>query len=361
MRRSIRAAVSVCLLSAMLAGCNVAGPTAIRSGRQVYNEAITATNNLQVLALIVKLRYGENAGLLAVSSVTANIRVAGNVSADIGIGADRNFAGNLVPLSVGVAYEENPTISYVPLEGERYVRELFAPLPIDLTVLLLNGAEDPGEVLLTFTSSVNGIANPAFLRGDATPDPQFTRLCELMTELGHGGQLFWTQQPKEEDSDERTFAVVLHRLSDDDATAREFLSILGLDPPTGDYVSIPVVLGVGRVTGERIQIATRSLADIFHVAGAAVEVAEEHLESGLAPASPPTGDVGQLFRIRAADRPPDTAFVAYEHRGCWYYVDATDTKSKQFFRMITTLITVRLADTAGSNASRPVLTVPVSR
>ena len=49
------------------------------------------------------------------ASVTANVRVATNASINVGIGPEEYFAGNLVPLSGGVAYEENPTISYIPV------------------------------------------------------------------------------------------------------------------------------------------------------------------------------------------------------------------------------------------------------
>lgn len=104
----------------------------MRNGRAMYNRAMVATNNEQILDMIVRTRYEETAGLLAVQSITANVRVQGSVSAQFGIGPDSNFTGNLVPLSAATLYEENPTISYVPIQGEKYLRQLLAPLPLDL-------------------------------------------------------------------------------------------------------------------------------------------------------------------------------------------------------------------------------------
>jgi hypothetical protein len=59
-----------CILLALLgsAGCALVGPASIRGGRAAYNDAIVATHNQQVLAMIVRMRYGETSGLLAVSS-----------------------------------------------------------------------------------------------------------------------------------------------------------------------------------------------------------------------------------------------------------------------------------------------------
>src|SRR5512136_1209895 len=85
------------------------GPGAIIRGRGLYNEVITATNNEQTLAQIVRARYGEPAGLLSVASVTANLRAAETTNAQFGIGPSSNYSGNIVPLSVGVAFEDNPT------------------------------------------------------------------------------------------------------------------------------------------------------------------------------------------------------------------------------------------------------------
>jgi hypothetical protein len=35
-----------------------------------------------------------------------------------------------VPFSAGAIYEENPTISYIPVEGEKYATQLFSPMPV---------------------------------------------------------------------------------------------------------------------------------------------------------------------------------------------------------------------------------------
>ncbi len=63
-----------CLLLNALSGCAVVGPKSISVGRGDYNEAISKTEDEQMLLSVVKGRYGESFSLLAVSSVAANVR-----------------------------------------------------------------------------------------------------------------------------------------------------------------------------------------------------------------------------------------------------------------------------------------------
>ena len=81
--------------------------------------------------------------------MTANLSTTATAEAQLGIGPASNYKGNLVPLSIGATYEENPTISYTPVQGERYaksfrrwreVEALDTPL-----VLLIGGATGVGK------------------------------------------------------------------------------------------------------------------------------------------------------------------------------------------------------------------------
>ena len=106
-------------------------------GRADYNEAINKTEDEQMLLSIVKGRYGETFSLLAVNGVAANVRFRTNAGVEAGFGPSENFDGNLVPFSGGLAYEENPTITYAPVQGEQYLRQLMSPIPLDILVLIV--------------------------------------------------------------------------------------------------------------------------------------------------------------------------------------------------------------------------------
>ena len=94
-------------LGAVLTGC-IVGPTTIGLGRGVYNSVINKTEDEQLLSLIVHDRYDETYGMLAVASVTANVRASANVQGQFGLTRTTrdDYAGNLVPLAGGVALIE---------------------------------------------------------------------------------------------------------------------------------------------------------------------------------------------------------------------------------------------------------------
>jgi hypothetical protein len=106
---------------------------------------INIAEDEQILIAMVRQRYDETFGMMSVASVTASLRFAAQAGTNIGVGNSDNYAGNLVPLSVGVAYEENPTISYVPLSGEEFMRRLISPVPVGQWLLLAAPAQRAGR------------------------------------------------------------------------------------------------------------------------------------------------------------------------------------------------------------------------
>ncbi len=346
-----------------LAGCNQLGPASIRNGRSLYNRAIIDSGDRQTLEMIARLRYGESVGLLAVSSVTANIRVRATAGTEFGAwGNDREVAGNLVPFSTGFAYEENPTISYTPIDGAAYVRELLSPIPIDLVFLLLGARPDKGMNMIALIESINGIRNRAFVIDPDQQDDRFLAIVDGITELSRYGTVNWARTAP----GERGFALVISRYAPDHTEAvTDLLELVGVPTDavgTGQDVILPTWLSDG-TTSRRggLAIKTRSIFDLLTIAGASMEVPPEHVEAGWVTSYPELGAVGDMIRIQCSESAPEAAMVAVEHHGWWYYIDATDTASKESFRLIQTLVSVRIAESAKADAQLPILTVPVSR
>ena len=205
MRHSLPA-VLLSIVGLLVAGCSVAGTTAIRNGRAAYNQAMVDTNNEQLLAMIVRMRYQEPYGLLAVASITANVRIQTSIGAQFGVGPQSNYAGNLVPLSAGALYEENPTISYVPVEGQQYLRQMLSPLPLNFAVLLLSALGDSPRTMTLLIKEINGIRNPEFvIDPSAAADDRFAQVAELLASLHRRGSMTWTQEP----GDTPAFALLL--------------------------------------------------------------------------------------------------------------------------------------------------------
>src|SRR5262247_2919700 len=135
----VRAVVALLGLSMwfVLAGCQTLGPAALRAGRGAYNDVIARTSSEQTLGLIVRLRYADPIGLLAVSSVTAGLKFSAEAKSEVGFGPRANYAGQLVPFSAGIGYEDSPTIAYTPVDGEAFLREWLSPVTMETLALVL--------------------------------------------------------------------------------------------------------------------------------------------------------------------------------------------------------------------------------
>jgi hypothetical protein len=122
-----------------LAGCQMLGPVALSAGHGAYNDVIARTSSEQTLGLIVRLRYSDPFGLLAVSNVTAGLKFSTQAKGEAGFGSPASYAGALVPFSAGVAYEDGPLITYTPVDTQRFLREWLAPVTLETLALAMQG------------------------------------------------------------------------------------------------------------------------------------------------------------------------------------------------------------------------------
>ena len=336
------------------------GPGAIVRGRELYNQVISDTNNQQTLELIVRARYGEPWGLLAVASVTANVRTTALANSQFGVGPTANYQGNLVPLSLGLSYEENPTVAYTPVQGERYAKNILSPIGLDMLVLLLSMEHAPHELLSILVRQVNGLQNPMY--GPPQIGAPFHDSVVLLARLENAGQATWTSTSTK---DGAAFALVIHDYAPANRNVvRELLQRWGLPASlaggNGNIV-LPVNLAVGQVTRPELNVQTRSVHDLVEIAASSVEVPAEHAalgiaDPGLAGPSPFRDDL----RIQSSPSFPSTpVLVAVRHRGYWFYIAADDGPSKLTFRLLQTLIGMRLVE--GTPQTTPTLTIPVTR
>jgi hypothetical protein len=352
--------MTICVLGGLLTACNTLGPSAIRSGRLDYNQAITETNNQQMLMAIVHNRYEELGSLLSVASITANVRITAGTELQLGFGGGDNYSGNLVPFSASTVYEENPTISYTPVTGEKYATQLMSPLPVSSLAQFAGTLTNPAPIYTVLISSVNGIYNPDFLFSSMEPDPRFSRFVAIMTALTRMHRLHWVEDPLHTGK----FSVVIHHYAPTyTAEVNELLQMLGLPAPK-DH-SATLVLPVSQALDGRdaggIGITTRSVYRLVDILSAAVELPEQDQGSGVTADYPPPGPVGQALRVHYAKTRPDNAAVVVQYRGGWFYIDDKDQATKGYFRLLGTLWSVKIAESGGKSPVAPVLTIPVSR
>lgn len=350
----------LCLALCALSGCAIIGPSSIRMGRATYNEVINRTDDEQMLLSIIKGRYGETYSLLAVGSVAANFSFSANAGAEFGIGPRENYVGNLVPLAGGLAYEENPTITYQPVQGEKYLHQFLSPIRLETMVLILRAVTNPAMYFTALVNRVNDMRNPDFLEApSAEPDLRFERFAKLTEELMNAGIIQWLVDPRK---DVPIDILITDFARDYSEMVRTYLSMLGLHMPkdTSEDIVIPVYFAVKGREPDGIAISTRSTFDLIEILRAAVEIPQQQADQGLARDYPISGLAGKDIRIHASKDKPSGAVVAVRHRGYWFYISETDMHTKLFFSWVKTLWSVSIAS-AAKHTGIPLLTIPVSR
>jgi len=329
-------------------------------GRADYNEAINRTGDEQLLMSIVKGRYGETSSLLAVSGVAANVRFNTSAGVEAGFGPESNYDGNLVPFTGGFVYEENPTITYAPVQGETYLRQLLTPIPLEVLLLTIRSATSVDQHFTLLVNRINNLRNPDFLDGQFTePDPRFMRFVVLFSELTKAGVLDLMKDSRKE----VVFNVVIGGYAPQySKKVVEFLDLLDLQMPPDESkgIVIPAYFAVNTKKVWGIGITTRSTFDLIEIFTAAIEVPQEHALEGLTINSPLMGWPGQGIRIVSSTTKPKNMSVAVKYRGYWFGIDETDQRTKAFFRSLRSYWSVSIAAAADQSAA-PVLTLPVSR
>ena len=127
--------LAVGLLGApLLAGCVNFGPKAVQASRADYNAVLRDTTDQQLLANLVALRYRDRPYFLEVTAVTTQFSFSPQLSSTVALGPSEVEQESLV--GGVIAYSEQPTISYSPLQGDAFARRLLTPISLEALVLL---------------------------------------------------------------------------------------------------------------------------------------------------------------------------------------------------------------------------------
>lgn len=347
------------VLGSLLSGCTVVGPAAISSGRLAYNQAITTTDNQQMLMVLIQNRYGERGHLLTVASVTANVSVTTSAGIQAGFGSTSDYRGNLVPFAGSVVYEENPTISYIPVSGEEYLRQLTAPISLLLLTQISRTMTDPAPALSAFITSANYIYNPNFNFTEHPEDPRFDEFVNIIAMLTREHRLQWVQSA----TDKTQLSIVIDQSEARHAAqVKQLLQLLGLPAakPGQRQVVIPVFLALDGAASGGLGLTTRSVWELVEIISASMQVPAADEAQGVVLAAPRPGHVGRQLKIAFSQEEPEHAYVSVEYRNGWFYIDERDLVTKEYFKLLGSLWTMTMSNSIGQGAAAPVLTVPVS-
>ena len=337
------------LLLAGLSGCASIGPWTVARDRFDYITAISDSGKSQMLLNLVKLRYGDAPVFLDMSSVINQYTVE----------ASLGFVGGSSSSGTGQAtYTDRPTITYLPVSGEKFARGLVTPIPPPVIVNLIQAGYPVDLVLRLCVHAINGIHTR--YGGSArqrAADPEFYPLVEKLRKIQHAGEVGMRIQ-KTADQD-TSIIVFKKKVSPElEADVAEVRKILGLDPEAQEFT---VVYGSVASNDREIALLTRPMIEILIDLSSYIEVPAAGLAEGRTFASPAPEMVDgepvmPLIRILSSPQRPEDFFAAVPYRQDWYWIDDKDFPSKRLFSFVMFLFWFLETETTKQGA--PVITLP---
>ena len=363
MRRSTTVHGTILFLAGLMAGCHVAGPASVRTGRADYNIAIQKTNGEQLLLNLVRLRYRDVPCFLEVASVSTNFEVVASASGSVSL---PESAGKAYGLGAGVGVTESPTVTYSVLQGDQFVAQLMSPIQLNTLILLYHSGWSVERIFRVCLQSLNGIKNAPSASG---PTPQRVPKYEKFLEVA---RLLRTLQVRDAltlgyaGGGGKENPVVEMRIAEEAADWKEvkrLRELLGLDPGGNRF---PLTTEAGSGGKDRIAVVTRSMISSLFYVSQSVEVPSADERAGRVTVTRDANGkrfdwgelTGELMRIRSSALPPCDDYVAVHYRGSWFSIDDSDLTSKSTFSLLAQLFSLQAGDVKSAG---PILTLPVSR
>lgn len=355
----VRRCCAAAALAAALAsaGCTHVGPKSVAVDRFDYAAAIGDSWKQQTLLNIVKLRYLDLPVFLDVSSIVAGYSMETSGSVGGQLSSASALQRNSLSAGVSGKFTDRPTITYVPLTGERFLRGLLTPIhPRSIFSMVQSGY--PADFVLALTvDSLNGVRNrSASAAGMREADPGFERAIELLRDVQAAGAV---GMRVDEDKAKGQTAVLFFRREEAGPgvaeKAAEIRRILGM--PADQERFVLTYSPVRGAEGE-LAVGSRSMLQIMGAFASYVEVPEAHQKDhSVVPqsASAVLPDGREQVRIHSGKEKPGSAFAAVRYRDYWFWIDDGDLVAKRALTSIMFFFT--LADT-GETGRLPVVTIP---
>jgi len=354
--------LAIFLLMLLLSGCSQLGPDFMENGRNEYNKVLANTNDEEMLLNLVRRRYADSIAILEVNSVSTSLewKRSGGLIANIFEGTDNNFG-----IRGDGSYSEKPTITYLPLQGSNYVRNVLSPIKPEIILLLTRSGWSIERLLRLTTNKINGVNNASEASG---PTPNFEPSYKEFKVLAN---IFYQLQQKnivsfgyQLEGNSNNLALLIRKKFSESDEVKNLLTALNLStsntiiPLTTDFSS--------GMDGESIEINLRSLAGIqFFLSHGVLIPNDDIINSRVKVTKTRNGGnfnwqdiLSDLFVVYSQKERPNKASVRIKYRGNWFFIKDNDMESKY-----TLMLLNQISALQSGNLEKvgPVLTLPVSQ
>jgi hypothetical protein len=329
------------------------GPRHISSDRVDYIEEISESWKKQLLLNIVKIRYFDPPTFLDVASIINQYGIENQINADSRIYWPLpDTSGRYATIGGYSRYTDKPTITYTPLTGQKFTKNLLTPIPPSAVVGFIQSGWPVDMIFSLTVKTINGVDNGTAGRISNDDQSDFNRLLKAMRTVQAAGVSDIRVERVE------TKELVVFVISDDidrekfQAEIQEIRSILNIRSETNRY---KIVLGSLPQSDDEIALLTRSVLEIILEMASAVEVPPKHVEEKRVNSTASDSESSfMLTRIQSSPSKPQDAYTAIKYQDVWFWIDNKDIRSKRNFALL--MIFMSLTESE-QKSSGPLLTI----
>jgi hypothetical protein len=337
------------ILIISFSGCVKYGPVFLKSERSLYNQAIQKTNDEQLLLNLVRLKYHDTPLFMGVNHIASQFTLQKNIglSTQLESGAKGIFTPD-----ASTFVEEKPTISYSPLQGEKFVKGVLTAVSLKTVVLLFNSGWSIERIFKICLQRIGSLKNAPSASGPtpkkAPKTKKFFLMAKILRELQTHGALVLKYQVR----DEKPQLII--RIADsfkNSKLANQFARSINASIGKTTFVfEAPSIKDK-----PSIDIVPRSLLGIIFYLSHGVEIPELHLkEKRVVITKKKNGDVfdwkkitGDLISIHNRSIEPEDAMLKIFYRNHWFYINDSDLISKSTFSLLAQIYALQAGEGGG--------------
>ncbi|MEK9686559.1 MAG: hypothetical protein VW259_04535, partial [Methylophilaceae bacterium] len=260
----------------LLSSCSQFGPDFMKAGRNDYNKVLAQTDDEETLLNLVRLRYADNPAFLKVNSVSTSFNWKEGFGLDGSIFESDAVGKNNIGIRGNTEYIEKPTISYSPLSGADFVKNVLTPIDHQVILLLARSGWSLERILRLTVNKINHIDNASEASGPTpTNSPDYAafnqiakdfRLLQKTSKITLGYQL---------DGNPGDLALLIKKDYISDADVEKFLSDLKINKKNNIIPITPNYFDAS--SNDNIQIESRSLAGILFLLSIGVSLQADYI------------------------------------------------------------------------------------
>jgi hypothetical protein len=341
-----------------LTSCKHLGPRTVAADRFDYSSAIADSWKQQTLLNIVKIRYMDLPVFVDVASIVNGYSIQTGVNVNGTLSSEAAVQGNFGSIGGTAIYTDRPTITYVPLTGEKFLRGLITPIDPKNVFFLLQSGYSADFILGMAVESLNGVRNRSTAGGAVREaDPEFLRALNLLREVQAAGA--FGMRVEEDKAKGSTGVVFIRRDEVPPDIAEKGAEVRRLLNMPAEPQKFVLTYSPARGADNELAVNSRSMLQIMQAFASHLDVPEAHLKArsawpSLENTNTPEGRQ-QGVRIHSGKEKPAGAFAAVRYRDYWFWVDDGDLRTKRALTVVMFFFT--LADT-GSPEKLPLITIP---